>query len=164
MAEPAAEPEIVSGREAFAGKLAEMMAQAQSELALLSLQLGRRIYARTEVLEALQQFALRSPRSRLRVLVADARGATTGGNLFLEFARKLPSRIHLRELTPERRETEGPERLIADGRSLLDLPGQERLEATYYPHAAPRVIERIKEFEMLWDEAEPVLELSGMRL
>jgi hypothetical protein len=164
MAEEKREPEIVSGREAFGGKLAELIAGAQMELALLSLRLAQGLYSRMDVLDAVRQFALRSERSRLRILVADARAATAGGNPFLEFARRLPSRVQMRELTPEKREIDGPERLIADRRRMLDLPGQERLESMYYPEPATRVVELSKDFDALWDESEPVIELTGMQL
>ena len=156
--------EPISGRAAFSDKLAELISGAQMELALMSLHLSRRIYTQANVLEALKTFALRSERSRLRVLVADARAATADGNSFLDMARKLPSRIQLRELTPERRETEGPERLIVDTHGLLELPAQDRLDALYYAKAPLRVREQIKEFDARWEESEPVLELRGFNL
>lgn len=157
-------PESISGRAAFSDKLAELISGAQTELALLSLHLSRRIYTQLNVLEAMKTFALRSERSRLRVLVADARTATADGNSFLDMARKLPSRIQLRELTPERRETEGPERLLVDAHGLLELPAQDRLDAIYYAKAPLRLREQIRDFNVMWEEAEPVLELRGFNL
>lgn len=165
MAEPAPEPEreIVTGSEAFGTMLAQVLASAELSVAVFSLGLNRQLYAREDVVDALKRFALRNEHAKVRVLVADARAATGRGNPFLELARKLPSRIQLRELTPEKRETDGPEIIIADRRRMLELPEQKRLDAYYYPHATQRVLEKVKDYDAFWDESEPVLELSGLR-
>jgi hypothetical protein len=159
----AIDPELIPDRDALGAKIAEVIAGAEVSVALLSLGLSRRLYAREDVISAMSQ-AARKDRMRMRVLVADARAATAGGNAFVELARRLPSRVQMRELTPEKRESDGPELLIVDSRRMIELGNQARLEAVHYPHAAPRVAEKIKEFDALWDESEPVLELSGMRL
>jgi urease accessory protein UreF len=165
MAETEREPEreIVAGADAFGKALAMLLSGAELSVAVFSLGLNRQLYAREDVIDALRTFALRNERAQVRVLVADARAATTGGNPFLELARRLPSRIQMRELTPEKREADGPEIVIVDRRRMLELPQQKRLEAYHYPHAAPRVLEKVKEIDALWDESEPVLELSGLR-
>jgi hypothetical protein len=155
--------EAVAGAGAFAAKVAEMLGSAEHSVSLLSLNLSRRLYAHEKVTDALTRFALRDERVQIRIVVADARGATAGGNPFLEVARRLPSRIKLRELTPEKRETEGPEILIVDGARMLELPDPTRLDAVFYPHATQRVLERVKYFDAAWDESEPGIELSGMR-
>jgi hypothetical protein len=156
--------EIISGADAFGAKAASVIAAAEHTIALLSVNLARRLYAREDLTDALAKFALRDERVQVRILVADARGATAGGNPFLEAARKLPSRIKLRELTPEKRESEGPEILIADRTAMLELPDASRLDATFYPHATQRTVEKMKAFDAAWEEAEAVVELSGMRL
>jgi hypothetical protein len=156
--------EIVVGADAFGAKAASIIAAGEHTIALLSLHLARRLYGREDVTEALTKFALRDERVQVRIIVADARAATAGGNAFLEVARRLPSRIKLRELTPERRESEGPEILIVDGHTMLELPDPQRLEAFYYPHATQRVMERMKYIDASWDESEGVIELSGMKL
>ncbi len=165
MAENAREPdrEIVTGTDAFGTTLATLLSGAEMSVAVFSLGLNRQLYAREDVVDALRKFALHSERSQVRVLVADARAATSSGNPFLELARRLPSRIQLRELTPEKRETDGPEIVIVDRRRMLELPQQKRLEAYYYPHPAPLVLEKVKDYDAFWDESEPVLELSGLR-
>jgi len=157
------EREVVEGSAAFAAKLAEMLSGAEFNVAVLSLGLNRDLYAREDVVDALKRFVLSSDRVQVRVLVADARAATGNGNAFLELARKLPSRIKMREMTPEKRETEGPEIIIVDGRRMLERTEQRMLQAHFYPHPVDRVQQKLKDYDALWDESEPVIELSGMR-
>jgi hypothetical protein len=158
-----ADREVIEGAAGFSAKASELIGGALVSVAVLSLGLKRDLYARETVTDALKKFAL-AERTRVRILVADARAATASGNPFLDLARRLPSRIQMRELTPEKREADGPEIIIADGRRMLELPEQGRFEAYYYGHAAKRVLEKLKDYETLWDESEPVVELSGMRL
>ena len=154
---------VITGTDAFGAKVAELLLAAEYSIALLSHGLARRFYARDDVTDALLKFALRDERMQVRIIVADARIATANGNPFLEAARRLPSRIKLRELTPEMRDADGPEILIADRKAMLELPDPSRLEAVFYPHATQRVLERLKYFEAAWNESEPGVELSGMR-
>jgi len=156
--------EIVSGADAFGAKAASVIAAAEHTIALLSLNLARRLYARDDVADALIKFALRDERQQVRIIVADARGATANGNPFLDAARKLPSRIKLRELTPEKREREGAEILIADRKAVLELPDATRLDAYFYAQPTQRVVELVKMFDDAWEQSEAVVELSGMKL
>jgi hypothetical protein len=155
--------ELIEGTDAFGAKLGQLIAGTSATLFVLSLRLDRRWYAREDVVDALKQFALRSERSHARVLVADARGATSTSNPFLELARRLPSRVQMRELTPEKREQDGPEIIIADRSRMLELGDQRRLGGYFYPSASPRMLEKMKDLDAFWDESEPVLELSGMK-
>jgi hypothetical protein len=155
--------ELIEGTDAFGTKLGELIAGTSATLFVLSLRLDRKWYAREDVVDALKQFALRSERSNARVLVADARGATSNSNPFLDLARRLPSRVQMRELTPEKREQDGPEIIIADRTRMLELGDQRRLSASFYPSASPRMLEKMKDLDAYWDESEPVLELSGMK-
>lgn len=153
--------EILSGREALADKLVEVIAAARGQLALLSQKLDRRLYARAELIDALTRFVLQHERCRLRVLIVDVRGASADGNSFLDWARRLPSRVELRELPTEEATQHRYERLIADGRQIVQRDHADMLEAVYLASAPRLAVDLVKDFNALWEQAQASAELRA---
>jgi hypothetical protein len=158
------EVELISGNEAFAQTVTRLVADASRELALLSVKLEPRLYGHPQILEAMQKFALENERNRVRILIADSRAAVAISSPLLDLARKLPSRFDLRELAEEQRGVVNSERLLVDGASqMLERLSPDQPDASYYAHPSTRTLQRLKEFNVLWDISQPSLNLSGLR-
>lgn len=154
--------EIISGREALAAKLVGIAGTARNQMALVSQRLDRALYARAELIDAMTRFILRHERCRLRALIVDVRAASADGNIFLEWARRLPSRVELRQLPPELAGQHRYERLIADREQVLQRDHADLLESAYLA-SAPRVaVDLVKDFDALWEQSQASAELRAL--
>lgn len=157
-------PELLSGVAAFAARAAERVAHAGMEVAVLSQELDRRVYGGEAFAAAIRRFVLQHERTRVRVLVNATQVAMANSPRFVELGRSLSSFVEFRELLPSRRQTIREEYLIADGRALLYRETPQDLDARDYgqiPHAAR---EKLREFDLLWNESPPAQELRKLGL
>ena len=157
-------PEVLTGAAAFAARAVEMIAQARTEVAILSQELDRRVYAGEAFTNAIRRFVLQHERTRVRVLVNATQAAMAASPRFVELGRSLSSFVEFRELRPARQQTVRDEYLIADGRVLLYRETPQDLEARYHgqtPHVAR---EKLRDFDLLWNESEPAQELRRLGL
>jgi hypothetical protein len=159
---PDAAPAAVSGIAAFAARATQMLAEARSEIALLSQELDRRAYGGEAVAEALRRFVLQHERTRVRILVHSAQAAVGNSPRFVELGRSLSSYVEFRELLPERRLVVLEEVLIADGRTMLHREAPQDLVARWYARAPSAVRLKLKDFDTLWNESEPAQELRRL--
>lgn len=163
---PAAQEPVIavaSGSEQFLARLAEMAQGARMQISMLSQTLDRRIYGNEDFLAPLQTFLLQHDRARLRIIVRTPGTTMRSGHRLVELGRKLSSRVEFREMPPEHRLIER-EYIVADERSLLIRESPQELDARYYSDAPMLAREQLREFENLWQEAQPSTEFRDLRL
>lgn len=148
--------------------------RAGTVLASLIRACGRRIWIRVpsldrltadpEVLDALKALALSSPRADLRVLFDDADGAVKSGHRLVHLARRLPSRLALRQTQPDDAD---PNQCfaIADRTGLFEAAGWPRPERLVLcAHAVPRGPRLADAFAEIWERGRGNLELRELHL
>lgn len=164
---PAVTPEpviaVASGNVQFLARLAEMTREASMQICVLSQTLDRNIYGNEDFLATLQTFLLKHERARLHVIVRTPGTTMRSGHRLVELGRRLSSRVQFREMLPEHRLIER-EYIVADERSLLIRESPQELDARYYSNAPMLAREQLREFENLWQEAQPSAEFRDLRL
>lgn len=153
----------ISGREAFAEAALAVVGSARHHLALVSVDLDRRLFGTEAFTQTLRNFILAHRRARLRVLVHDPVAGLRNSVRLVEFGRMLSSRIEFRVVPDERRKLR-EEFLIADERALLYRSSPDQLEAKHYVDAPMVARSHLREFEALWHESSIAREMSSLGL
>lgn len=138
-----------------------LAAGARRTLALFTRDMEQTIYDTTEFATAVQQLALRSRFSRIRIAVVDPLPAIKDGHRLIELGRRLGSFIEFRRSAAEHA-TLADTFLIADESGLLYRPLASRYEGymdTDDPHAART---HLHAFEAIWELAEPETEFRRL--
>ncbi|EKF73635.1 hypothetical protein A11A3_12945 [Alcanivorax hongdengensis A-11-3] len=148
--------------------------QASEALAALIAASRRRLWLRlpqldaltadARVCDALKALALTSARVDIRVLYDDAGEAVRSGHRLIHLARRLPSRLTLKQTQEDDRDDQQCH-AIGDGVALFEARGWPRparldLCARHLPRA-PRLA---RDFETLWERAGGNPELRELRL
>ena len=161
---PAAiEAVAVTGSAAFADAALEVVGAARHDLALISVDLDRRLFGSEVFTEKLRGFILAHRRAKLRVLVHDPAAAVRNSIRLVEFGRLLSSRIEFRAVPEDRRKLR-EEFLIADERAVLYRSSPDQLEAKHYADAPMVARSHLREFEALWHESVVAREMSSLGL
>jgi len=159
-----AEPQALAGAEAYAEQALALVSGARLELLLQSEALDARLYRGEAFARAVQDFALASPRARVRLLVREPRAALRNAPTLIELARRLTSQIEMREPAEDAREACRGERLIADRRAVLERPDAGALRARLLNDAPAQGQRRAEDFDSLWNAALPSTELRRLPL
>lgn len=122
---------------------------ARRELRILSPKLDPRVFEQEDLLSGMRALLRRGRRSRVQILVQDARALTQRGHRLLNLARRLPSGIEIRRLA-EHPDWNGDTQILRDRDSMLALPGDQRAPAFYRPGDRARCTTAINRFEDLW--------------
>lgn len=158
---PAMEFAAVTGSAAFADAALEVVGVARHQLALISVELDRRLFGTEAFTDKLRSFILAHRRARMRVLVHDPVAAVRNSIRLVEFGRLLSSRIEFRAVPEERRKLR-EEFLIADERAVLYRSSPDQLEAKHYADAPMVARSQLREFDALWNEAVVAREMSSL--
>lgn len=154
-------PQLLTGIAEFAARAEQMVGAAHMEVALLSQELDRRVYAGSAFADALRKFVLQHSHTKVRILVNATQNAIVNSPRLVELGRSLSTYVEFRELQPQRRQVVREEVLIVDGRQMLYRESPTDLEAQYF--AAPQEARhRLKGFNQLWDESETAQELRKL--
>lgn len=155
-------PQIVNGAADFAARATHMVSTARMEVALLTQELDRRIYGTTAFADAMRHFVLQHPHTKVRILVNAAQSAVANSPRLVELGRSLTSFVEFRQVPPERQQVIREETLITDGRVMLYRETPSDLEAKYYDAAPSQARLKLKDFDVLWHEAQPAQELRKL--
>lgn len=153
----------VSGIEGYAAAAIDVLGAARHDLALVSVELDRRLFGTEAFTDALRHFILQHRRARLRVLLHEPASAVRNSIRLIEFARMVSSRIEFRTV-PEDRRRQREEFLIADERALLYRSAPEQLDAKLYPDAPMVARSHLRAFEAVWHESSLCREVSTLGL
>ncbi|MDY6993728.1 MAG: hypothetical protein SVR94_14155 [Pseudomonadota bacterium] len=131
-----------------------MMQQAELRVDILSYDLEPDVYDNEACLEAVEDLALRSRYSKIRILIHDAQKISRRGHSFIYLARRVGSLIQLRSMA-EVHKSFRENFLIVDGIGVMHRPYADTLAATVNFKDAPKARDLSKIFEKLWKDAEP---------
>ncbi|BAP55907.1 acyltransferase [Thioploca ingrica] len=145
---------LCSGTEPNQQATIAMITQTQLHLDILSRDFDPDIYDNQDCCDAIEQLALRSRHSRIRILLHNPKKATQRGHRIIYLRRRLGSLIqfrHLAEIHQPIQETF----LLADSIGFIYRPYADSLSATINFKDYPRVKELLLLFEKLWQDSEP---------
>lgn len=159
---PAQQAELVEGAAAFIAKAAAMAGGASKDLRLFSDALDGRLWGGNDIADAFRGFLLRSEYSRLRILVNNVQSALHNSPRLVELARRLTSRVELRQPPEERRQNYRGELLIADRSAMLERREPAALGAKFLSQEPSETQVQISSFDELWDQSEPSEEMRSL--
>ncbi len=136
---------------------------ARKHLALFTRDLEPVIYDNQDFVTAVQQLALRSRNSYIRILVIDPTTAIKDGHRLIELGRRLSSFIEFRRPTPEQTKRSDTF-MIIDETGLLYRPLTERYEGFADPDNAFEARLHLREFDAMWEQSEPEPEFRRLGL
>jgi hypothetical protein len=149
--------EVTSGDEARDAALA-LARQARQGIDIVSRHLDPRLYDTPELIEALKALALGSRRTRVRVLVQDVLPILRDGHRLVALAQRIPTYVHIRVPAPQHQDFNRAF-LVADGTGYLHRELADRFEGTVSFYDLPTARDLLRQFEPLWEAAEPELSL-----
>jgi hypothetical protein len=136
----------------------QMAMQATHELCIFSRDLDAVLCDNATFGEAVQQLALRSPRSRIAILLFDLEPPVRNGHCLLDLSRQLPSRIGIRKI-PIEHKNHLAGYLIADGKGYVLRPQADVLEGQADFSASGKAQHLRSQFENIWERSETPLDL-----
>lgn len=157
-------PLLLEGHGPFLEHAVRIARESRMELVLLTQALEIRTWGAAPFTDALRAFVLQHERTRVRILVADARQAIAGNSRVVELGRKLSSFVEFREIPDERRAFVREEYLVGDDRLLLYRESPTQLEGRYYATTPSAARLKRKDFDQLWQESTPAQELRDLKL
>ena len=141
----------------------QLASQARRSLALFTRDLDPAIYDTQEFIAAVQQLALRSRYTRIRIVVIDPVAAVKDGHRLIELARRLSTYIEIRR--PSEDHAKLPDSfLISDDTGLLYRPLANRYEGFADPYNPFEARNRLRSFDEIWEQAEPEQEFRRLSL
>ncbi|NKF23089.1 hypothetical protein [Solimonas marina] len=141
----------------------KLITRTHLRLCLFSPELDRRVWGHPGLVELLRAFALRSAHAEIRILVHRPQRIAQASHRLVELARRLPSRIRIREVSEERRSFL-EEYVIGDELAVLRKRRHDDAEAQWYDHAPMEARRLRRRFDALWDESLPARELAELRI
>lgn len=153
----------VEGPLALADALVSLAQSSRHRFNLYSADLAPLLCDHPPFVAALRQCALSGPRASIRILCRDAHAAARTGHAVLRLAAAMPSHVELRRLATT---DEPPTSLYAwtDTGNAFHQPDAEHYTAMVLHQAPIRVRELTREFQVLWERAEPDPEMRQFRL
>lgn len=147
----------------FADYAVALCRAARRSLCLLSPALDHRVFDRQALVDALSELARGSRQSEVRILVNDWRPMVQHGHRLLTLARRLPSSVHLQQLS-EHPDWKGETLLIRDRSGLLWQPGEGGKSGFWQPDSPAETRPYLDLFKELWRHSAPHMEFRSMRL
>jgi hypothetical protein len=129
-----------------------MLEQARRSINITSRDLDPVIYDQKDFVDAAQQFALSSPRVRMRILVNDAEPVVKHDHRLLELIRKLTSFIEIR-VQGKTFQDYNEAWFLADEAGYVHRRLADRYEAEAGFNAPRQVRDMNKQFEEMWQES-----------
>src|SRR5574337_1362947 len=141
----------------------QLAVQARRSLALFSRDLEPAIYDTAEFVAGVQQLALRSRYSRIRMVVIDPQLAVSDGHRLIELTRRLSSYMEIRRPAEDHAKL-AEAFLISDDIGLMFRPLASRFEGFADTHDPFEARNRLRQFDEIWESAEPEPEFRRLGL
>jgi len=131
-----------------------MLQQAELHLEVLSHDLDPLVYDNEACRDAIEELALRSRHSRIRILLHDPQKVSKRGHLLLHLGKRLGGLIKFRRMAEIYRPF--PETfMIVDGIGYMHRTSSSTIAATVNFKDRPKAKELLQLFEKFWINAEP---------
>lgn len=140
-----------------------LVSQAGRYVDIVSRELDRSLYDRSDFLHALQGVLLGSARSRLRVLTQSIDRAVTYGHRLLDVARRMPSYVDIRLQSAEFSQY-NTAFLVADRIGFTYREAANRFEGIACFNDRTRADRMMHDFEQMWLSARSHPDLRGFHL
>jgi len=138
-----------------------MIQQTELYLDILSRDFDPDVYDNPECCEAIEDLALRSRYSRIRILLHNTKQISQRGHLVFNLGKRLGSLIQFRSMAKNHKHI--PDTfLIADGIGIMHRSSPNTLAATVNFKNRPQAKELLAMFDKLWENAEPDPETRSM--
>lgn len=141
----------------------QLATQARRSLAMFSRDLDPLIYDTREFVAAAQQLALRSSYARIRIVVIDPTPAIKNGHRLIELSRRLSSYMEIRRPSEDHARL-AEAYLISDDTGMLYRPLASRYEGFADTHDPFEARNRLRQFDEIWESAEPEPEFRRLGL
>lgn len=130
-----------------------MIKQTELHLDILSRDFDPDVYDNPECCEAIEELALRSRHSRIRILLHNSKKASQRGHSIIQLGKRLGSLMSFRTVAEVHKHI--PDTfMIADGIGFMHRPYADSLTATVNFKDRPKVKELSELFDKLWQEGE----------
>lgn len=151
------------GLEALRQATHSLLAQAQREILIVSMDLELPRYDNDDFVELLSQFARSSRYTTTRILIGTPQLAVREGHKLVNLARRLSSLIHVRQV----HETDLDEIeswIIADIKGVLRCTSRDPWLGTLNPKAIPHAKHYRDKFDELWNRGDDVPDFREIRI
>ncbi len=139
-----------------------LLPQGRRTLRILAPELDFELLSRESVVSALATMVRVSPKTRIRILLADSSSAVQRGHLLIGLARRFTSYIDMRLLDDP--ESSGPAWLVLDERAVIWRPDYRSWKDGQVCGLDPRAGQLCREFDDLWERSLPDPELRRLHL
>lgn len=113
------------------------------------------------VIDQLSEFARRSPRTQIRIVVQDTRKNVIDSHRLLPLAQKLTSSIKIHIASDKHRDLQ-QQMLLVDTKAYLFCPNAERYQGRAEKYAPAAVRDFQQQFEEIWNHSRP--DINSRRL
>ena len=151
----------LDGLDDFKRATRTLLAQARREVYLLTPDFEPERFNNVDFVDALSAFARRSRYTDARILVGDPAIAVRWGHKVVALARRLPTRLRIRQLHED--DVDATEALIvADDIGLLRREGREGLKGSLVARAIPHAQRASNRFTEMWERSQEVADFRNL--
>jgi hypothetical protein len=147
-----------------AAKLAlDLINEARQEICFFGPLIDPVLFDNDAAAEKLSEFARRSPRTRIRIVVNDTQKNVVNSHRLLPLAQKLTSSIDIHIAGSKHRDLR-QQYMLVDGKAYLFCPVAERYQGRAEMHAPAAVREMQQDFEEIWNHSKPDINTRRLNL
>ena len=150
-------------REQARAAVAGVVQQAQRQLLVFAPLLDPHYFNTTSIETLIGEFIARQRNNHVRILVEDTRQALLDNARLAQLAHRLPDCVRIRQVGENHR---GLRELfvVADHQGYFHQPHIERADSVSSSHATRTAVQLARHFEQMWEQSEPVEDLSRLGL
>lgn len=132
----------------------ELIDLARQEICIFGPIIDPVLFDNEVTIAKLSEFARRSQRTRLRIVVHDTRKNVIDSHRLLPLAQRLTSHIQI-HITHQKHQDQRHQFMLIDGKAYLYCPNAERYQGRAEKDAAGTVRDFQQQFEELWSHSRP---------
>lgn len=158
-----AEPFLISSRKENYDVLLDMLKQASQQLVIFSHNLDGQLYDTSEFIDTIRKLSLDNKHSQVRILIQELDFLIKHGHRLIELSRRLPTSIEIRK-TDHRFEQLNSCYAIVDNKGVVLRNDSFRFDAKADYHDPRLAKELTKQFNEMWEQSEPSLEMQRLHI
>lgn len=158
-----AKPFLVSSRQDNYDILLEMIKQARHEVVIFSHNLDGQLYDTSEFIDGIRNISLDNSHSMIRILTQELDFIIKHGHRLIELARRLPTSIEIRQANA-RFDHVNTCFSIVDHKGVILRNDTYRYDAKVDFHDPRMAMELEKQFNEMWEQSEPSMEMHRLHI